>query len=229
MEGCSGKWRLCLPLSHSFCSFTVSSARRYEDLSSQSVLVHVFGHSQTTLPSNKLMQFFCCKQRMYSTVSEWVHIAEHAERHFDLKDPRIQCICTCQLTFSLLGAPSTHRRTRTLPRASRPQRRSATPPLPQPLSCPVQSTLHVTLHYRSETTRTLMLPDLWRAAKVGQELWRVHVGSVTCCVPELDAASSRAHVDVRRDAMRVGVFTSGDAPSFSGLTSKITPLGSMLN
>ncbi len=60
----------------------------YEDLSSQNVLVHVVVHSQTTLPCNKLMQFFCCKQRMCSSVSKWVHIAEHAERHFDLKDPR---------------------------------------------------------------------------------------------------------------------------------------------
>ena len=39
--------------------------------------------------SNKLVQFFCCKQRMCSSVSKWVHIAEHDERHFDLKNPRI--------------------------------------------------------------------------------------------------------------------------------------------
>ncbi len=70
-------------------AFLCSGHCVYEDLSSQSVLVHVLVHSQTTLPSNKLMQFFCCKQRMCSSVSKWVHIAEHAERHFDLKDPRI--------------------------------------------------------------------------------------------------------------------------------------------
>ncbi len=34
--------------------------------------------------------------------------------------------------------------------------------------------------------------------------------------------------DVERDA-RQGVFTLGDAQSFFGLTSKIPPLGSMLN
>ncbi len=33
----------------------------------------------------------------------------------------------------------------------------------------------------------------------------------------------------RRHALREGVFTLGDARSFSGLTSKIPPLGSMLN
>ncbi len=59
----------------------------YEYLSSQSVLVHVLVHLQTTLPSNKLVQFFCCKQRRWSSVSKWVHIAEYAERHVDLKDP----------------------------------------------------------------------------------------------------------------------------------------------
>ncbi len=41
-----------------------------------------------TLPSNHFVQFFCCKQRMCSSVSKWVHIAEHAERHFGLKHPR---------------------------------------------------------------------------------------------------------------------------------------------
>ncbi len=59
--------------------------KTYEDLSSQSVLVHVLVHSQTTLLSNKLTQFFCCKQRLCSSVSKWVHIAEHAERHFDFE------------------------------------------------------------------------------------------------------------------------------------------------
>ncbi len=51
--------------------------------------LHILVHSQTTLPSNKVVQFYCCKQRMRSSVSKSVHIAEHAERHFDLKDPRM--------------------------------------------------------------------------------------------------------------------------------------------
>ncbi len=38
-----------------------------------------------------------------------------------------------------------------------------------------------------------------------------------------------AFIDLHGNTMREGVFTLSDAPSFSGLTSKFLPLGSMLN
>ena len=50
-------------------------------------------HCQAT----SLCNSFVAKQRMCSSVSKWVHIAEHAERHFDLKDPRKPSHCVTSL------------------------------------------------------------------------------------------------------------------------------------
>ncbi len=49
------------------------------------------------------------------------------------------------------------------------------------------------------------------------------------CVASLDAASLRMATDAALHWMCQRVFTLSDARSFSGLTSKMTPLGPMLN
>ncbi len=51
--------------------------------------------------SNWLLQFFCCSFVLICVhfVLIWLHIAEHADRHFDLKDPRIRHTCTFGTQF----------------------------------------------------------------------------------------------------------------------------------